>query len=69
MQMPDGYVSPRETFESALRTDGIIALRQHLDGSWTLYLSDTGGQMEFQELLPLLVSGPSLFFHCFSPAS
>lgn len=65
VQMPHGYVSPRETFESALRTDGIVALRQHLDGSWTLYLSDTGGQMEFQELLPLLVSGPSLFFVIF----
>lgn len=65
VQMPDGYVSPRETFENALCTDGIVALRQHLDGSWTLYLSDTGGQMEFQELLPLLVSGPSLFFVVF----
>ena len=30
--------------------------------SWMLYLTDTGGQIEFQELLPLLVSGPSVFF-------
>ena len=65
LEMPAGYVPPRETFESALSTDGIIALRKQLDGSWTLYLSDTGGQMEFQELLPLLVSGPSLFFIVF----
>ena len=65
IQMPRGYVPPRQTFENALRTDGIVALRQHLDGSWTLYLSDVGGQMEFQELLPLLVSGPSLFFIVF----
>ena len=65
IEMPAGYVPPRETFESALSTDGIIALRRHLDSSWTLYLSDTGGQMEFQELLPLLVSGPSLFFVIF----
>ena len=64
-EMPAGYVPPRQTFENALQTDGIVALRQHLDGSWTLYLSDTGGQMEFQELLPLLVSGPSLFFIIF----
>ena len=67
IQMPGGYVPPRQTFEDALHTqsDGIVALRQHLDGSWTLYLSDIGGQMEFQELLPLLVSGPSLFFVVF----
>ena len=65
VEMPAGYIPPRETFESALSTDGIAALRQHLSGSWTLYLSDTGGQMEFQELLPLLVSGPSLFFIIF----
>jgi GTPase SAR1 family protein len=65
LEMPRGYVPPRQTFENALRTGGIVALRQHLDGSWTLYLSDTGGQMEFQELLPLLVSGPSLFFIVF----
>ena len=65
VEMPAGYVPPRETFENALSTSGIVALRKHLDGSWTLYLSDTGGQMEFQELLPLLVSGPSLFFVIF----
>ena len=29
---------------------------------WTIYLKDTGGQPEFQELLPALVSGPSLYF-------
>ena len=67
-EMPTGYISPRQTFENALSSGGprgINALRQHLDGPWTLYLSDTGGQMEFQELLPLLVSGPSLFFVVF----
>ena len=28
-------------------------------------LTDTGGQIEFQEILPLLVSGPSVFFLVF----
>ena len=28
----------------------------------TLYLRDTGGQVEFQEMLPLLINGPSIFF-------
>ena len=30
-----------------------------------VYLTDTGGQIEFQEVLPLLVSGPSVFFLVF----
>ena len=64
-EMPAGFVAPKQTFEEALRDGGVAALRQELDGSWTLYLSDTGGQMEFQEILPLLVSGPSLFFIIF----
>ena len=35
------------------------------DRGWLVYLTDTGGQIEFQELLPLLVSGPSVFFLVF----
>ena len=34
-------------------------------GGWLVYLTDTGGQIEFQELLPLLVSGPTVFFLVF----
>ena len=41
------------------------ALREHLESSWSLYLTNTGGQLEFQELLPLLVCGPSVFFITF----
>ena len=72
--MPGGYLPPKqvfeealrdESFEGALRRGGIVTLREHFDGSWSLYISDTGGQMEFQEILPLLVSGPSLFFIVF----
>ena len=29
---------------------------------WTMYLSDAGGQPEFQEMLPALASGPSIYF-------
>ena len=32
---------------------------------WTLYLTDSGGQPEFQELLPALVVGPCVFFVVF----
>ena len=35
------------------------------DKGWLVYLTDTGGQIEFQDLLPMLVSGPSLFFLVF----
>ena len=62
---PSGYVPPKGVFKSALQGRRLKELRQHLDNSWTLYLTDTGGQMEFQEVLPLLVSGPSIFFITF----
>ena len=59
------HKSPMEIFKEALRTRGLQGLRQHLKAHWSIYLSNTGGQMEFQELLPLLVSGPSMFFVTF----
>ena len=65
LEMPAGYANTKVTFEEALRDGGILTLREHFDGSWTLYVSDTGGQMEFQEILPLLVSGHSLFIIVF----
>ena len=36
-----------------------------LTHAWTLYLTDSGGQPEFQELLPALVVGPCVFFVVF----
>jgi GTPase SAR1 family protein len=40
-------------------------LREHLESSWPLYLTNTGGQFEFQEHLSLLACGPSIFFITF----
>lgn len=34
-----------------------------------IHFTDTGGQPEFQEIIPMLVSGPSLFFLVFSLAT
>ena len=34
-----------------------------------IHFTDTGGQPEFQEIIPMLVSGPSLFFLIFSLAT
>ena len=41
------------------------ARRASQEQGLTVYLTDTGGQIEFHELLPLLVSGPSVFFLVF----
>ena len=43
----------------------MYAARVSQEQGWMVYLTDTGGQIEFQELLPLLVSGPSVFFLVF----
>ena len=48
--------------KSALRRTPYRASQEQ---GWMVYLTDTGGQIEFQELLPLLVSGPSVFFLVF----
>ena len=67
-QLPDSYVPPLEIVKVALRKKGragLETLQQHFQKTWSLYLTNTGGQMEFQEVLPLLVSGPSMFFFTF----
>ena len=68
MRLPDSYVPPLEIVKVALRNkgkQGLKTLQQHFQKTWSLYLTNTGGQMEFQEVLPLLVSGPSIFFFTF----
>ena len=40
-------------------------MRPYLNNKCSLYLSDTGGQLEFQELLPLLVAGRAIFVFVF----
>ena len=58
-------VEPVDIFKQAVKLQGMDALREHLESSWSLYLTNTGGQIEFQEYLPLLVCGPSIFFVTF----
>ena len=67
-QLPDSYIPFQELIKLALKNkgkDGLEMLQQHFQKTWSLYLTNTGGQMEFQEVLPLLVSGPSVFFFTF----
>ena len=64
--LPISYMSAIEIVKFALRKKkGIDTLQQHFLKTWSLYLTNTGGQMEYQEVLPLLVSGPSIFFSTF----
>ena len=62
LSLPEGYKSPLDILRDAIRGEDIS---EYFEKSWSLYLTDTGGQMEFQDLLPLLVSGPSVFFITF----
>ena len=60
-----GIKSPLDVFRDAFRKKQ-SKLKELVDEPWMLYITDTGGQPEFQELLPILVSGLSLFFLVFS---
>ena len=53
-----------EFLRHVLKEKGVSGLQQHVS-PWTLYLTDSGGQPEFQELLPALVAGPCIFFIVF----
>ena len=44
---------------------GPKAFLNYLRREFSLYLRDTGGQVEFQEMIALLVVGPSIFFFVF----
>ena len=44
---------------------GTKQFMRFLKKSFSLYLRETGGQVEFQEIVPLLISGPSIFFFVF----
>ena len=54
-----------EKVTSIIEKYGFEAFRSYLQKTFSLYLRDTGGQVEFQEMLPLLISGPSIFFFVF----
>ena len=62
---PKKYHTPFEILTRAIENKGLDALQKHFETSWSLYLSNTGGQIEFQEILPLLVTGPCVFFYTF----
>ena len=65
VRVQDKWPSVTDVLKNAVESRRKDNLREHLESSWSLYLTNTGGQMEFQELLPLLVCGPSVFFVTF----
>ncbi len=52
-------------FKECLRNRNWKELKQMFGRRWYLYLTDSGGQPEFQELIAFLASGPSIFFIVF----
>ena len=62
---PPSFKPPLETFKVILHTKDRSAVHEYLEETCIAHLTDTGGQLEFQELLPALVSGPSVFFLVF----
>ena len=56
--------APTEVFRDAF-WNSLDVIQSLLEGSFTFYLTDTGGQPEFQELLAALTAGPSVFFLVF----
>ena len=59
------HIPPIEILKQAIKRTGLKDVERYLQQSMTLYITDTGGQLEFQELLPALTAGPTLFFLVF----
>ena len=56
----------KEMIDAAVKKcGGYRKFRKFLKKSYSLYLRDTGGQVEFQEMIALLIFGPSIFFFVF----
>ena len=56
---------PLKLISSVINKYGYNRVQRYLRNSFSIYLTDTGGQVEFQEMVPLLISGPSIFFFLF----
>ena len=51
---------------SVIKKYGFKKFKKYLKKTFSLYIRDTGGQVEFQEILGLLVFGPSIIFFIFN---
>ena len=53
---------------NSMKNKDMTKVQKLLDDTLTLFYTDTGGQPEFQEVLPALVAGPTIFLLIFSLA-
>ena len=60
-----GYQVPLEVFQKALKSKEWASAEEFLKHALNLYFTDVGGQPEFQEVLPAIIAGPSIFFIVF----
>ena len=60
-----GYQVPLEIFQKALKSKEWASAEEYLKHALNLYFTDVGGQPEFQEVLPAIIAGPSIFFIVF----
>ena len=60
-----GFKAPLDIFKQALKSEKWGEVEAFIKDSLTIYFTDTGGQPEFQEVLPALIFGPALFFLVF----
>ncbi len=58
-------LSFEKSFASLIKKYGYNHIKKHLKKTSSLYFRDTGGQVEFQEMIALLIVGPSIFFFVF----
>ena len=57
---------PREMNVRRIIKDKYGTVKNYLRQTSSLYLRDTGGHIEFQEMMPLTIFGPSIFFFVFN---
>ena len=50
-----------DSLRDVLEKEGVSGVKKYITNLKTIYLTDSGGQPEFQELLPALVVGPCIF--------
>ena len=68
-EMPQHSTATKPEPTTSLQNDVLRVLKQsnitsyeQLKSTFSLYIRDTGGQVEFQEVLSILINGPSIFF-------
>ena len=63
------YIDPFQPVADAFNNENSSKVKALVENSLTIHFTDTGGQPEFQEIIPMLVAGPSLFLLIFNLAT